>query len=136
MPHELTGALQQASGIRQGCTVKEPYVDVRLEYIDIAERSIAQTCNRATVVHEFPNFVATLSHHLKPTIRDGSQFPSMLVHPGIDGGIPRDSAVESQQFRSPCRSAFCSRHLSLCNTGYVACVDEKRRRCDGRVAIT
>jgi len=41
----------------------------------------------------------TLSHHLKPLMRDGSQFTGMLFHPRIDGGIPLDSAVKSQQFR-------------------------------------
>jgi hypothetical protein len=34
-------------------------------------------------------------------MRDGSQFSGMLFHPRIDGGIPRDSAVESQQFCRP-----------------------------------
>jgi hypothetical protein len=28
----------------------------------------------------------------------------MLFHPRIDGGIPLDSAVESQEIRSHCRS--------------------------------
>jgi hypothetical protein len=32
-------------------------------------------------------------------LRDGSQFTGMLFHPRIDGGIPLDSAVESQQSR-------------------------------------
>jgi hypothetical protein len=31
----------------------------------------------------------------------------MLFHPRIDGGIPLDSAVESQQFRSHRSSVFC-----------------------------
>jgi hypothetical protein len=30
----------------------------------------------------------------------------MLFHPRIDGGIPLDSAVESQEFRSHRRSTF------------------------------
>jgi hypothetical protein len=33
-------------------------------------------------------------------VRDGSQFTCMLFHPPIDGGIPLESTVESQQFRS------------------------------------
>jgi hypothetical protein len=33
----------------------------------------------------------------------------MLFHPRIDGGIPLDSAVESQQVRSHRRSPFCFR---------------------------
>jgi len=37
MAHELAGALQQVSRIRQGCAVKEPHVYVRTEYIDVAK---------------------------------------------------------------------------------------------------
>jgi hypothetical protein len=75
------------------------HVDVRGEYIDIAEGRISQTCNRTSVMQKLPDFVRALSHHLKPLLRDGSQFIRMLFHPRIDGGIPFDSAIESQQFR-------------------------------------
>ena len=88
------------AGTRQGCTLKKPYVYVRSEYIDVAERRISQTCNRTAVMQKFPDFVPAFSHYLEPLTRDGSQFTSMLVHPRIDGGIPLDSSVESQQFRS------------------------------------
>src|ERR1700726_2227825 len=107
MAHELAGALQQASGIRQRCAVKEPQFYVRSEYIDIAEERISQTCHRTAVMQKFPDFVPAFSHHLKPLMQDGSQFTCMLFHPRIDGGIPLDSAVESQQFRSHRRSLFC-----------------------------
>ena len=50
-------------------------------------------------MQKLPDFVPALSHHLKPLMRDGSQFTGMLFHPRINGGIPLDSAVESQQFR-------------------------------------
>ena len=99
MAHELAAALQQAGWIRQRCAMKEPHVDVRSEYIDIAEGRISQTCNRIAVMQKLPYLVPALSHHLKPLMRDGSQFPCMLFHPRIDGGIPLDSAVESQQVR-------------------------------------
>jgi len=99
MSHELAVALQQAGRIRQRCALKEPYVDVRVEYIDIAERRISQTGNRTAVMQKLPDFVPAISHRLKPLMRDGSQFTGMLSHPCIDGGIPLDSAVESQQFR-------------------------------------
>jgi predicted ester cyclase len=99
MPHELAAALQQAGRIRQRSAVKEPHVDVRGEDIDIAERRVAQTCNRTTVMQKLSDFVPALSHHLEPLLRDGSQFTCMLFHPRIDGGIPLDAAVESQQFR-------------------------------------
>src|SRR5216684_2714435 len=78
MAHELASALQQASRIRQRCAVKEPHVDVRGEYIDIAEGRISQTCNRTAVMQKLTDFVPALSHHLKPLVRDGSQSARML----------------------------------------------------------
>src|SRR5258708_221101 len=106
MAHELAGALQQAGRILQRCAVKEPHVYMRSEYIDVAERRISQTCNRTAVMQKLPDFVPAFSHHLKPLMRDGTQFTSMLFHPRIDGGIALDSATESQQFRSHRRSTF------------------------------
>ena len=111
MAHELAGALQQAGRIRQRCAVKEPHVYVRSEYIYVAEGRISQTCNRTAVMQELPDFVPAFSHHLKPLMRYGSQFTCMLFHPRIDGGIPLDSAVESQQFRSHHRSALARQEV-------------------------
>src|ERR1051326_7845052 len=51
-------------------------------------------------MQKLADFIPASSHHLKPLTRDFSQFPRMLFHPLIDGGIPLDSAVESQQVRS------------------------------------
>src|SRR5579864_5647772 len=107
MAHELAVALQQACRIRQRRAMKEPHVYVRSEYIDVAEGRISQTGDRTAVMQKLPDFVAALSHHLKPLMRDGPQSTCMLFHPRIDGGIPLDSAVESQQFRSHPRSTFC-----------------------------
>src|SRR6516164_2305252 len=109
MTHELAGALQQAGRIPQCCAVKEPHVYVRGEDIHIAEGRISQTCNRTAVMQKLPDFVPALSHHLKPLMRDGSQFTRALFHPRIDGGIPLDSTVESQQIRSHRRLPFCFR---------------------------
>src|SRR5258707_3244809 len=116
MAHELAGALQQAGRIRQRRAVKETHVYVGSEYIDVAEWRISQTCNRTAVMQKLPNFVPAFSHHLKPLTRDGSQSTCMLFHPHIDGGIPLDSAVESQQFRSHRGSTFCFRNLFLHST--------------------
>jgi hypothetical protein len=66
---------------------------MRREYIDVAEGRISQTCNRTAVMHKLPDFVPALSHRFKPLMRDG-QFAGMLLHPGVDGGTPLDSAVE------------------------------------------
>src|SRR6266436_2807982 len=100
MAHELAGALQQAGWIQERCALKEPYVYVRSEYIDVAEGRISQTCNRTAVMQKLPDFIPALSHHFKPLMRDGSQSTCMLFHPRIDGGIALDSAVQSKQFRS------------------------------------
>src|SRR5882724_2322265 len=64
-------------------------------------------------MQKLPDFVPAFSHRLKPLMCDGSQFTCMLFHPGIDGGIPLDSAVESQQFRSHRHSTFFFRDLRL-----------------------
>src|SRR5436190_11890853 len=100
MAHELAGALQQADWVWQRVAVEEPHVDVGSEYIDVAEGRISQTCHWTAVVQKLPHFVPAFPHHLKPLLRDGSQFTGMIFHPRIDGGIPLDSAVESQQFGS------------------------------------
>src|SRR4030095_7755875 len=116
MSHELAGALQQAGRIRQRYAVKEPHVYVRGEYIHVAEGCISQTCNWTAVMQKLPDFVPAFSHHLKPLKRDGSQFTCVFFHPRIDGGIPLDSAIESQQFRSHRRATFCFRDLWSCST--------------------
>src|SRR5579864_1498422 len=104
MTHELASALHQASRIRQCCAVKKTHVYVRGECIHITEGRISQTGNRTAVMQKLPDFVPALSHHLKPLMRDGSQFTCMLFHPRINSGIPLDSVVESQQVRSHRRS--------------------------------
>src|SRR3989440_11599565 len=119
MAHELAGALQQAGRIGQRCAVKEPHVYVRMEYIDVAEGRVSQTCNRTAVMQKLPDFVPAFSHHLKPLPRDGSQFTGTLIHPGINGWIPLRTAVESQQFRSHRCSTLCFRALWLHTTLYA-----------------
>ena len=78
-------------------------------------------------MQKLANFVPTLSHHLKPLMRDGSQFTCMLFHPGIDGGIALDSAVESQQVRSHGRARFC--FLGFIDSRGVAILIDKLRAC-------
>ena len=106
MTHALAIALQQAGRIRQRCAIKEPHIYVRAEYIDVAERRISQTRNWTAVMQKLPDFISASSHHLKPLTRDGSHVACTLFHPRIDGGIPLDSVVESQQFRSHHVSTF------------------------------
>src|SRR5580698_2797849 len=104
MAHELAGALQQSRRIRQGCALKEPDVYVRSEHVDVAKGHISQTCSRTAVMQKLADFVPAFSHHLEPLMSDGPQSTRMFFHPRIDGGIARDSAVQSKQFRSHLRS--------------------------------
>src|SRR5262245_44128945 len=97
MAHELAGALQQAGRIRKRCAVKEPHVYMRGEYVYVAEGRISQTCHRTAVMQELQDFVSALSHHLTPLLRDSPHFAAVFFHPRIDGRIPLDSAIESQQ---------------------------------------
>src|SRR3954453_4341432 len=112
MAHEFSVALQQMRGIGQRCALKEAHVYVRSEYIDIAEGPISQARDRTAVVQQLPNFVPALSHDLKPPACDGCQLTCVLLHPCVDGGIPLDGGIESQQFRSHARSTFCFREYS------------------------
>jgi hypothetical protein len=106
MTHELASALQQVGRIGQRRALKEPHIDVRSEYIDVAEGRISQTCDRTAVMQELSNFVSALSHHLKPLLRDASQLTVMLFHPRVDGVTPFHSAIQSEQLRSHHRSTL------------------------------
>ena len=74
--------------------MKEPDVYVSFECIDVAEWRVSYACERTAVVHEFPNVVASLSHDVKPFLRDGSQLTCPFSHPRIDGGIRLDPTGE------------------------------------------
>src|SRR5262249_30866436 len=88
---------------------------MRSEDIDVAEGSISQTSHRTAVMQKLPDFVSAVSHHFKPLTGDSSQFIRMFFQPRIDVGIPHDSTVESQEFRSHRRSRLYFRDLWLRN---------------------
>jgi hypothetical protein len=46
-------------------------------------------------MQKLADFVAALSHYLKPVMCDSSQFSCMIFHPRMDGGISLERAVES-----------------------------------------
>src|SRR5437763_5968828 len=100
MAHELAGALQQATRIRQRRAMKKADVYVRTEYINVGERRISQARNRTAVMQKLQDFIPASPHQLKPLTRDRSQFTFMFFHPRINGGIAVHSAVESQELRS------------------------------------
>ena len=88
MTHELAGALQEARRIRQGCAVEESHIDVGSEYIDVAEGRIAQIGNWTVVMYKLSNFVAAISHLLKPPLRDGPYSPArVFIHTSTAGSF-------------------------------------------------
>lgn len=97
MTHELSGALQKVGWIGQCCSLIEAYIHVRSEDIDVGERYISQACDRTPVMQKFADFVAAISHDLKPATRNIAQFTGVIFEPCIDGGIARLSVVEAQQ---------------------------------------
>jgi hypothetical protein len=64
-------------------------------------------------MQKLPDFVPAFSHYLKPLMRDGAQFTCMLFHPRINGGIPLDGAVESEEIGSHRPSTFSLRDLTF-----------------------
>ena len=73
--------------IGQRSSLKEPYVHVRREDVDVCEGNISETCNRTAIMQKFANFVSAISHDLKPVMRDGSQFACMFFLPRVDSWI-------------------------------------------------
>lgn len=97
MAHELSRTLQKVGWIGQCCSLIEAYIHVRSEDIDVGERYISQAGNRTAVMQELADFVAAISHDLKPATRDIAQLTRVIFEPCIDGGIAQLSAVEAQQ---------------------------------------
>ena len=106
MPHEPAVALQQAGGIGQGRALEEADVYVRSEYVDVTEGCISQARNGTAVMQELANFVAAVSHDLKPLLRTGSQFAAVGPHPCIDCRIALEGAVETEAVGSPRQSLW------------------------------
>ena len=62
MAHELARPFQQALGVGNFGAAKEPDVDVSGEHVDVREGHVAETGDRAAIVHQFAHFVAAPAH--------------------------------------------------------------------------
>ena len=96
MAHKLSGALQEASRIRQPCPLEEPDIDVRPEDIHVRKGHVPQTRDRTAIMEKLTDLVSASPHHLKPLPCDRAQLTGTPSHPGIDRGIPRNGPVESK----------------------------------------
>jgi len=70
------------AGSGSACAVKEP-VYVRSEYVDVAELISKHAPTRH---QKLPDFSPHFRIHLKPLIRNGSQFTCTLFHPSSMAG--------------------------------------------------
>jgi hypothetical protein len=97
VPHELAGAFKQAIGIGKLGTTKKTDIDVRCEGIGVSECRVPDTRGRMTVVQYFSDIVSAGAHHLKPALRDCSQFIIMLAHPRFDAKVSVNRTGKSHE---------------------------------------
>ena len=97
MAHELASALQNTMRISNLSATKEPDIDVRFEYVDIAKCRIIYARSRMTVMQYLSNVVSAGAHDLKPALCDRSQLIGMFVHPGIDRWISLNRSWKPHQ---------------------------------------
>ncbi|MGA2217827.1 MAG: hypothetical protein ABSG51_07065 [Terracidiphilus sp.] len=57
-------------------------------------------------MQHLPLLVPAVAHNLKPSPHKLSQFPTVRIHPGIDGGIAHLSPIQSKQLSSNHRFIF------------------------------
>src|SRR6516164_626029 len=87
MAHELASAFQQALGIGNLGTTKEPHIDMSFEGIDIGECRITYTRSRMAIMQHLSNIVSAVAHDLKPALCNRPQFTRLLIHPDLDSGV-------------------------------------------------
>jgi hypothetical protein len=98
--HEFAGTLQEMSGVGQECSVEEPDVGMRGEYIDVSKGNIAEAGGGTAVVQELADLVSAVAHGFEPVAGDRPQFAGMLFHPNVDGWVALDRAIEAEQLGS------------------------------------
>src|SRR5271156_2434497 len=73
VPHAFATSLQQSGWVLQHCAVEDPDIDMSFECVDVSERLILDTRDRATIVHQLSDIVTALPHLHKPLLRNGPQ---------------------------------------------------------------
>ena len=97
MTHKLACAFQQIPWIGNFGTAKEPTINVSFEGVDVPKCRVTYTHRRMAIMQQFSHIVSTLTHNLKPMLRDYTQVPRMRLHPGFDGWIPLNQTREPQE---------------------------------------
>ena len=75
MTHKLACAFQQTLRIGNFGTSKEPDIHVSFEGVDVPECRVSYARRRMAIMQQFSHIVSTLTHNLKPMLRDYAQFP-------------------------------------------------------------
>src|SRR5438445_3336156 len=95
--HELACPFQQTLRIGNFGTSKEPNIYVSFEGVDVPECRVRYTRRRMPIMQQFSHIVSTLTHNLKPMLRDYTQIARMRLHPCLDGWITLDRTGEPQE---------------------------------------
>jgi hypothetical protein len=96
MPHAFAASLQYTCGILKGSAVEESNIDMAFERVDVAERRIVNTCDRATIVHQLSDIITALPYPHKPLLRNRSQLDRAIRQPPIDSRVPFYTSGQSQ----------------------------------------
>ena len=81
MSHVYPVATKNTCRIVENCALIKSNIDVLREYVDVDERRIPDTRNRASVVDEFSNVVATTPCAIEPSSGDGSERFWFIIEP-------------------------------------------------------
>lgn len=97
MAHVFAGALEQVGRVEERSSLEEADVDVGGEGVDIGERDVTETGDRAAVVEEFADLVAAIAHDFEPLAGDGAEWAGVALEPGGDGGIAFEGAIKAEE---------------------------------------
>lgn len=105
--HEFAGTQENAGRIGESIAVKEADVDVGGEDVDVGEGCVAEAGDGAAVMEDLADFIAAFAHDGEPMLGDVAEFAGVALHPGFDGGVTLESAVEAKErfFHESSRSA-------------------------------
>src|ERR1700729_3093427 len=87
VPHAFAASQQQSGWILEQRATEEADVDMTFERVDVTERRITDTGDRATIVHQLADIVPALPHHQEPPSRERSQLERTVGQPGVDSRI-------------------------------------------------
>jgi|GEM_PF-2608169 hypothetical protein len=84
MAHKLAATFQNTFRVGNLSASKESDIHVSLKGIDVSKCRVSDACRRMTIVQALSYVVPTLTHGLKPILRNFAQFARVLSQPYIN----------------------------------------------------